>query len=112
MTKIKFFKKGDRLVGIECSGHTGYADFGKDVLCASISSIVQSCYLGLSEVLKIDMNLNKSDSGYIKFELPEKLDEKILDKSQILFDTLFVSIKDLCEGYSKYISMEVIEYVY
>ena len=112
MTKIKFFKKGDKFVGIECSGHTEYADFGKDIICASISSIVQSCYLGLSKVLKINMNLNKSDSGYIKFELPKNIDNVDMDKSQVLFETLYVSIKDLCEGYSKYISMEVIEYVY
>lgn len=110
MTKIKFFKTCDKFVGLECLGHTGYDEFGKDVLCATISGIVQSCYLGLNNVLGIDMKLKRNtENGYIRFELPKNIDEDKLNKSQILFSTLFVSIEDLCKGYSKYISMEVIE---
>lgn len=110
MTKLKFFKTNGKFVGLECSGHTGYDEFGKDVLCATISGIIQSCYLGLSNVLDIYMNLKRdTEAGYIRFELPKKIDNDKLDKSQILFATIFVSIEDLCKGYSKYISMEVIE---
>ncbi len=110
MTKIKFFKKDDVFVGFECSGHTGYDEFGKDVLCATISGITQSCYLGLKTVLDIDMEFCRdADNGYIKYELPKNISSEKLTKSQILFETLFVSISDLCEGYSRYISMEVIE---
>ena len=47
MTKIKFFKNKDIYTGFECSGHTGYEEFGKDVLCAAISSLTQGCALGI-----------------------------------------------------------------
>lgn len=110
MTNVKFFKKDDKFVKIECSGHTGYDNFGKDVLCATISGITQSCYLGLVNVLGIKMKLVRNENeGYINFELPRDIEKDKLNQSQILFETLYVSIKDLCEGYSKYISMEVIE---
>ena len=110
MTNIKFFKTKGKFVGIECSGHTGYDDFGKDVLCATISGIVQSTYLGLSQVLGINVKLQRNiDNGYIKFELPKNIEDDILNNSQILLQTLYISIEDLQKGYSKYISMEVIE---
>ena len=110
MTNLKFFKKDDKFVKVECSGHTGYAEFGKDVLCATISGIVQSCFLGLKDVLGLKMRLiRKENDGYIKFELPSDIEKEKLYQSQILFETLIVSIEDLCKGYSKYISMEVIE---
>lgn len=110
MTKIKFFKRQDKFMGFECSGHTGYAEYGKDILCAALSGMTQSCMMGLTKVLKINILIKKNDDdGYLKIELPKKITEDNLRLSQILFDTLYISIKDLIDGYSKYISMEVIE---
>lgn len=113
MTKIKFFKRNDQFIGLECSGHTGYAEYDKDVLCASLSGIIQSGILGFNNVLKIDGKLvRRDDAGYIKYELPKNLDDNTLRDSQIIFKTIYESIKDLISGYSQYISMEVIENVY
>ena len=113
MTKIKFFKNKDVYTGFECSGHTGYAEFGKDILCASISSMTQSVVLGVIKVLKISAKVtHNDDKGYIKLEMPENLKNDLISKSQILFETLKVGVEDLLEGYDKYIKMEVIENVY
>ena len=113
MTKIKFYKSKDKFVGFEISGHTGYNQYGKDVLCATISGITQSTTLGIRDVCKINANISRDDdSGYLKVELPNNLDKQTFDKVQVLLETLYVSINDLCLGYSKYISMEVIGNVY
>ena len=113
MTKIKFIKKNDIITGFECSGHTGYAEFGKDILCASISSMTQATCLGITKVLGIPATITRNDDkGYIQIVLPESIDIDLLDKAQILFNTLKCSIEDLLEGYKKYIKMEVIENVY
>ena len=110
MTKIKFFKAQDRFVGFECSGHTGYDEFGRDILCATLSGITQACVMGITKVLNINAKVNRDDnSGYLKIELPKNINKDNFNKSQVLFDTLYISILDLMEGYSKYISMEVIE---
>ena len=109
MTKIKFFKRQDNFVGFECSGHTGYSEYGQDILCAALSGMTQSCILGITNVLNIKTRVNRKDKdGYLKIELPKDLDTDKLDASQILLETLYLSIEDLIEGYSKYISMEVI----
>lgn len=113
MTKIKIFKRKDIFVGIECSGHTGYDDYGRDIVCASVSSIVQGCILGITKTLGIRAKVNRKDKdGYIKMELPLNIDKELLDKAQLLIRVMMDSISDLLDGYSKYISMEVIENVY
>ena len=113
MTIIKLFKKGDIFVGFECSGHTGYNEFGEDILCATISGITQAITLGISKVCGAQINLVKKDSkGYLKVELHKSLDNDVVNKTQVLFQTLKLSIEDLLEMYSDYILMEVIENVY
>lgn len=113
MTDIKLFKKDNIFVGFECSGHTGYDDYGKDILCATISGITQSIALGLKDVCKINVDIKRIDkSGYIKVMLPNNLKDDKIQEAQILFETFKVSLEDLVSGYSDYISMEVIEYVY
>ncbi len=110
MTKIKIFKNENNFVGFECSGHTGYEEYGKDILCATISGITQSVALGLTKVCKIDVKLKKDDKvGYIKVELPKNLSSDKFAQAQVLIGTMYESLKDLMKGYSSYISMEVIE---
>ena len=110
MTKFKFFKNDNNFVGFECSGHTGYDEYGKDVLCATISGITQSVVLGLTKVLKLKVGLKRNDKkGHLKVELPKDISLQDLQSAQVLLCTLFESIQDLIIGYSSYISMEVIE---
>lgn len=110
MTKFKFFKNDNNFVGFECSGHTGYDEYGKDILCATISGITQSVVLGLTKVLKLEIELKRNDKkGYLKVELPKDIKSNDLQQAQVLLSTLYESIRDLNLGYSSYISMEVIE---
>ena len=48
MIKATVSIKDNKYDGFTCSGHAGYADYGKDIVCASVSSIViTSCNLAL-----------------------------------------------------------------
>lgn len=108
MTKVKFFKSENIFTKLEVSGHSGYADYGYDIVCAAVSSVVQSFGLGIVKVLGINAKIKQNDeSGYYLVELPNNLNEKQTNESQILFDTLFETIKNLSASYSKFIKLEV-----
>lgn len=93
---------------MEVSGHTGFANFGSDTLCAALSGIVQAGALGLQKVLKLQANIIRNDSeGYFLVELPKNLSSENLEKSQIIFLTMLEAVKDLEGGYSKHIKLEV-----
>ena len=42
MTDVKITKKDGSIVSVVCDGHTGYGVEGEDIVCAALSSVVQT----------------------------------------------------------------------
>ena len=113
MTNIKINYKNNNIVSFEISGHTGYADFGKDILCASISSISQMTVLGITKVLKIKANVERNDKkGYLKMVLPKDISSEDMQKAQTLLVTMQTSLQDLLFDYGEFINLEVKNEIY
>lgn len=53
MVKVNYFVKDDKIEKIILKGHSNYDDYGKDIVCASISSIVITT---INACLKIEKN--------------------------------------------------------
>lgn len=108
MTKVVVLRHENNIMGFSCEGHTGYAEYGHDIVCASVSSIVQACGLGLTKVLGLKCKIvKKDDEGIYTLRLPKGLDEEKLSKAQVLLETMFWSLKDLENGYPSNIKVEV-----
>ena len=108
MTRVTIFKHEDIIVEFSCEGHTGYAEYGGDIVCASVSSIVQSCGLGLTKVLGLKCKITQNDDkGIYTLRLPKELTGETMAKAQVLLATMFLSIKDLEKGYPSNIKVEV-----
>lgn len=108
MTTISFFKKNNSIIGFECIGHSDYSSHGKDILCASISTITQTAILGFQKVLKLRGELVRDEKlGYLKYVLPNNLTDGELINAKLLFDTMIVALQDLESEFSKYLKVEV-----
>lgn len=108
MTKVRIIKVNNQIMEVECDGHTGYGVFGEDIVCASLSSIVQTAVLGLLMVAQIDIGLDRDESrGYLKLVIPEDLSSDARMKADIILDTMLCGISDLHEGFSDFIDLEV-----
>ena len=108
MTKVTVSKKNDKIFEVECDGHTNYGEKGEDIVCASLSSIVQTAVLGLLMIVMIELDMERDDEqGYLKFTLPEKLDETQEIQAAAILDTMLCGISDLYESFSDYIELEV-----
>lgn len=114
MTTIRFFQNSNNdIVAVECEGHAGYDVEGYDVVCAALSSIVQTAVLGLMQIAQVPVEYKVNEKeGYLKVELPEKITEKQMHDSNVILKTLFLGASDLYEGFSDYINMEVKNDVY
>ena len=108
MTIITIKKNNNIFEYVECSGHTGFGEAGTDILCASISTLVQGCALGLKNVAKVNINIQTNNDGYYKFTIPSNLNEKQQQEVNVLVNTLIECLKDLAKGYSKYMKLEEI----
>lgn len=88
---------------IEIKGHSGYEKIGKDIVCASISTLSYSTinYLKLlgNELKIID------DNAYLRFELNKQnnITKNILKGFKEM-------VKDLEQQFPNYIKVEEIEY--
>jgi uncharacterized protein YsxB (DUF464 family) len=60
----------DRLSSFFASGHAGWADHGKDVVCAALSTALQSAWLGLTEIAAVQVDADRS-AGNLRLTWPE-----------------------------------------
>ena len=108
MTKVTISKRNDKIFEVECDGHTNYGEKGEDIVCASLSSIVQTAVLGLLMIVMIELDMKRDDEqGYLKFTLPENLNETQEIQASAILDTMLCGISDLYESFSDYIELEV-----
>lgn len=108
MTKVCIKKQGGKIVSVTCDGHTGYGCEGEDIVCAALSSIVQTAVLGLMGVAGIGVKLTRDDkAGYLQADLPDGLGESARHDADVILETMCMGIADLYEGYSDYIELEV-----
>ena len=87
MIKVKLVKEKDNIKHIIVKGHALYDDFGKDIVCAAVSSTVIT---SVNSCLAID---NES----ISYEDKNGLDIKVLKDDDIITKIINVMITNLYE---------------
>jgi len=87
------------------NGHANYADNGSDIVCSAVSAVTNLTLIGLAEKLNIDIQVESSESGYLKCEIPTDISQDKLDKSQFLLDCMIEELLDIEKEYGKYIKV-------
>ena len=106
MTRCEFFTENDRITGFSVSGHSGYAEAGKDLVCAAISAIVTLAEATLNDVCGAKAKVRvKDEDARITLMLPASCDEE--DTVQAVLSGLLVTLLSFKEDYPDYI--EVLE---
>lgn len=105
MTRVTIHKTNDRIVGFIIDGHSGYANFGEDIVCASISLLATTVVNSLNIVAGIDEENIKfsfnEDKGYLSLDTSDSINEK----SDVIYNTFLVGIQSIVESYSDYITL-------
>lgn len=68
MVKIKVDYKGDYVKEIKITGHAGYDEHGKDIVCASVSSIVITSANLILKINKEKVSI-KQEEGLIQIKV-------------------------------------------
>ncbi len=94
---IKVLKRGNIFT---ISGHADYANYGQDIVCASVSSVVMT-------IVNCIMNIDKTSIEYIddsrSIVIKKINDNDIVD---ILLNTMLEILKDLENQYKENIKVE------
>ena len=99
MIKIKLLKRGNDFDKIIIKGHAMYDDFGKDIVCAAVSSIVIT---SINACLSIDANsLNYDDNEGLEIEI--KKNDMVTYK---IIDNMISNLKELERAYPKNVQIK------
>ena len=95
MIKVKLSKNN-----VEITGHANFADYGKDIVCAAVSSIVTACVNDIYVVNKDALNY-KDDGNLLTIEIIKN--DNLVYK---LFNNLQELLINLSEDYPNNIKIE------
>lgn len=111
MIIAKIYKDGNgNIRRYTIKGHADYDQYGKDIICAAISVLSQTALLALVKVCglkeeEIDYRIDEK-SGFLDVILPKNIKPSILEKTQIVLNSLIVGINSVIESYPEYIKLE------
>ena len=100
MIKATFFKNKGIISGFLIKGHSGYAEEGSDVICASVSSAAYMAANTLTEIVGARADIDVDD-GYLRLTVKEPS-----EKTEIVLQGLELHISTLAQDYDEYILCE------
>ncbi len=102
MITVTFYKNGAGYLGFESSGHSGYAEEGKDIVCAAVSSAAYLTANNITDFFNIKADVTVSD-GYMKLTALQS------DNLNRLIDGFYQHMLQLSEQYKKDIKVNISE---
>ena len=106
MISILIIKSKQNYITVEATGHSGYAESGSDIVCSAISTLMQNLANGLTEVVKAEAKVVvDEDIPHLSVTLMEQDAEKN-KYAQMLMQTTVLSLKEVANGYSKFIKIK------
>ena len=99
MIKVRISKKNNIIDKIECIGHAGYAEYGKDIVCASFSTMIIT---SINSIVNIDEDaISYTDTNDLKIVNIKK--DNITNS---LLNTLVDLMYELRDSYDKNIDIK------
>lgn len=90
----------NEITGFSVKGHAGYAESGRDIICAAVSAI---CYtaVGYFDAERYDGNEPdyKAKDGLMLFRTPEISSEEDRKKAQAVLSAMVIGLKQVQESY-------------
>lgn len=109
MIRAVFHRQQEQLVGFVISGHAGWDEKGRDIVCAAVSALAQGAVIGLEQVSKIAVKTAiDHDSGYLECFLPASLAPEKRREAQLIMKTLLLSLRSIEAGHGQALQVEEI----
>lgn len=106
MIKVSVKQKNNQIISLKITGHANSAKYGKDLVCAGVSTAGVGAMNMLVKKGFLDNNLGtiEVDEGYIYVVVNQ--DD---DVCQVVLETLLVTLETMEEDYEKFIKISKVE---
>ncbi len=85
-------------------GHTNYAEHGKDIVCAAVSTLMQTAIMGLDKIAGIPLDLTVNE-GSLDCIIKSPINSSQRDKADIILETMLIGLIDIKEQYGQYLDI-------
>ena len=110
MTNITIYRTADSYLGVEVSGHAGFAEAGDDIVCAGISVLTINLINSLEQLSEDAFSVKEDEeTGYIKVWMSYEEEEEPSYESQILFDSYLLGVEYIEKDYNEFVKLEIKE---
>ena len=96
MIAVTVLRDGDRISGFESCGHAGFADSGKDIVCAAVSILIINTVNSMEEFTG-QMFGTESEDGHIYCTLAKPYDQD----AQLLLNAMVFGLQNIRQEYGK-----------
>ncbi len=93
-----------KIIQFEGAGHADFAKSGEDIVCAAVSSLLQSTIKGLEEYVQVNLEISK-EKGHLKVRIKEIKQESIQLLTDAIVETLVLGLKAIEREYKKYMKL-------
>ena len=106
MIRCEFFTEDERITGFTVSGHSGYEESGKDIVCAYVTAVVTMAEATINDVCGTKAKVRvKDEQARITLTLPVSCDEE--ETVQAVLAGMMITLAGMRDDYPDYI--EVLE---
>ncbi|HBK68030.1 MAG TPA: ribosomal-processing cysteine protease Prp [Firmicutes bacterium] len=110
MTSVQFLTSDGHFIGFTAKGHTNYASVGKDIVCAGVSTLVQTTVLGLEQLVGLKLRLKQEKgSGYFSCLILQETDQEKLCQANFILNLMYLGLQQIAGEYQKYVEISIKE---
>ena len=104
MTTITFHTEGNRIIGFNSVGHSGFAAEGEDIVCAAITSTIRLVECVLNDVMGLCASVRiDTENTTISLRLPGSLGPTAENTCQNLLTGMMVYLSQLHSEYPEHV---------
>ena len=98
MIHVHIKRSAGQFSQVKVNGHAGKAPHGEDIVCAGVSTLVQTYFFSLQRLLQLDVTVDVRD-GYFNMRIPCGLSPAIQEKVNLLGDNMLIGLDEINRGY-------------
>ena len=103
MITVRLSLSDGAVTKVSASGHSGYNTSGNDIVCAAVSTLVQTAYLAIVDIVG-EIDYERDDKrAHFAFTVPALNNRHDVD---VILRAMTVGLKDLSSGYPQFIKLE------
>jgi uncharacterized protein len=94
-----------KIMSYRSEGHANYDVHGKDIVCAGVSAVTFGTVNSIEALLGI-VPEHTIYEGFLKVDIPERIEPKTFEQVQLLLESMVVMLKSIQESYGEFLTIK------